>query len=46
VRDAAFTPPKILQQLAEIRHFNLFVTTAFDTLPSGSTNFAPVRACA
>jgi hypothetical protein len=32
VRDAAFTPPKVLRQLAEISHFNLFVTTAFDGL--------------
>jgi hypothetical protein len=32
VREAAFAPPKILNQLAEIRHFNLFVTTAFDPL--------------
>ena len=31
-RKPTFTPPKVLRQLAEIRHFNLFVTTAFDPL--------------
>jgi TIR domain/SIR2-like domain len=38
VRDAAFTPPKVLRQLAEIRHFNLFVTTAFDPLLEAAIN--------
>src|SRR6516164_7403944 len=32
VREANLAPPKVLRQLAEIRHFNLFVTTAFDPL--------------
>jgi hypothetical protein len=38
VRDAALTPPKVLRQLAEIRHFNLFVTTAFDPLLEAAIN--------
>ena len=38
VREAAFTPPKVLRQLAEIRHFNLFVTTAFDPLLEAAIN--------
>jgi hypothetical protein len=38
VRDAAFSPPKVLRQLAEIRHFNLFVTTAFDPLLENAIN--------
>ena len=39
VREAAFTPPKVLRQLAEIRHFNLFVTTAFDQLLEAAINY-------
>jgi hypothetical protein len=38
VRDAAFTPPKVLRQLGEIRHFNLFVTTSFDNLLETAIN--------
>jgi hypothetical protein len=38
VREAAFTPPKVLRQLAEIRQFNLFVTTAFDPLLEAAIN--------
>jgi hypothetical protein len=38
VREAAFTPPKILRQLAEIGQFNLFVTTAFDPLLEAAIN--------
>jgi hypothetical protein len=38
VREAGFTPPKVLQQLAEIYHFNLFVTTAFDPLLETAIN--------
>jgi hypothetical protein len=38
VREAAFTPPKVLRQLAEISHFNLFVTTAFDGLLEAAIN--------
>jgi hypothetical protein len=38
VREAAFTPPKILRRLAEIRQFNLFVTTAFDPLLEAAIN--------
>jgi hypothetical protein len=40
VHEAAFTPPKVLRQLAEIRHFNLFVTTAFDPLLETAINEA------
>ena len=32
VQEAHLTPPPTLKQLAEIRHFNLFVTTGFDSL--------------
>jgi TIR domain/SIR2-like domain len=32
VQAANFDPPNVLRQLAEIRDFNLFVTTAFDPL--------------
>jgi hypothetical protein len=38
VREAAFTPPKILRQLAEIGQFSLFVTTAFDPLLEAAIN--------
>src|SRR6516225_1746762 len=38
VQDAAFTTPKVLRQLAEIRQFNLFVTTAFDPLLETAIN--------
>jgi hypothetical protein len=38
VQEAAFTPPKMLLQLAEIRQFNLFVTTAFDPLLETAIN--------
>lgn len=32
VQEAQLAPPLMLKQLAEIRHFNLFVTTGFDSL--------------
>jgi hypothetical protein len=32
VQEAQLVPPLMLKQLAEIRHFNLFVTTGFDSL--------------
>jgi hypothetical protein len=32
VQEMELAPPPMLKQLAEIRHFNLFVTTGFDTL--------------
>jgi hypothetical protein len=32
VQEAHLAPPPMLKQLAEIRHFNLFVTTGFDSL--------------
>jgi len=32
VQEANLAPPPMLKQLAEIRHFNLFVTTGFDSL--------------
>jgi hypothetical protein len=32
LQEARLAPPELLKQLAEIRHFNLFVTTAFDPL--------------
>jgi hypothetical protein len=32
VQEARLAPPLMLKQLAEIRHFNLFVTTGFDSL--------------
>jgi hypothetical protein len=38
VREATFAPPKVLRQLAEIRHFNLFVTTAFDHVLEAAIN--------
>jgi hypothetical protein len=38
VEKAAFEPPEVLRQLAEIRHFNLFVTTAFDPLLESAIN--------
>src|SRR5215472_11587296 len=38
VQEAAFTPPKVLRQLAEISHFNLFVTTTFDPLLEAAIN--------
>jgi hypothetical protein len=40
VQEAAFTPPKVLRQLAEIRQFNLYVTTAFDPLLEAAINDA------
>src|SRR6516165_7442571 len=40
VQEAALTPPKMLRQLAEIRQFNLFVTTAFDPLLETAINDA------
>jgi hypothetical protein len=38
VRSARLMPPKVLRQLAEIRHFNLFVTTSFDNLLETAIN--------
>ena len=38
VQEARFEPPKVLRQLAEISHFNLFVTTAFDPLLETAIN--------
>ena len=38
VQEAAFAPPKVLRQLAEIRQFNLYVTTAFDSLLETAIN--------
>jgi hypothetical protein len=38
VQEAAFPPSKVLRQLAEIRQFNLFVTTAFDSLLETAIN--------
>jgi TIR domain-containing protein/SIR2-like protein len=38
LKEAVFVPPKALVQLAEIRHFNLFVTTAFDSLLETAIN--------
>ena len=38
VREASFTPPKMLRQLAGIRQFNLYVTTAFDPLLEAAIN--------
>jgi hypothetical protein len=35
---AQFIPPPALRRLAQIRHFNLFVTTAFDTLLETAIN--------
>jgi len=32
VQDAKLSPPQVLKRLAEIRDFNLFVTTGFDSL--------------
>jgi hypothetical protein len=32
LKEAAISPPKPLRKLAQIRHFNLFVTTTFDSL--------------
>ncbi len=46
LRDATFAPPKALVQLAEITHFKLFVTTAFDSLLESAINqvrFAGVK---
>jgi hypothetical protein len=40
VQEAAFTPPKVLRQLAEIPQFNLYVTTAFDPLLEAAINDA------
>jgi hypothetical protein len=37
-RDANFTPPKALRQLAQITDFDLFVTTTFDTLLEQAVN--------
>jgi hypothetical protein len=38
VQEAALTPPKVLRQLAEISHFNLFVTATFDPLLEAAIN--------
>jgi hypothetical protein len=38
VHEADFTPPKVLRQLAEIGQFNLYVTTAFDSLLETAIN--------
>ncbi len=38
VQKAQFEPPKVLRQLAEIRQFNLFVTTGFDPLLENAIN--------
>jgi hypothetical protein len=38
VQEADFTTPKVLRQLAEIRQFNLFVTTGFDSLLETAVN--------
>lgn len=38
VQEANLAPPKVLRQLAEIRPFNLFVTTAFDPLLEAAIN--------
>jgi len=38
LRQAKFTPPAPLQQLAEITDFTLFVTTTFDTLLADALN--------
>jgi hypothetical protein len=38
VQEAHFEPPHVLCRLAEIRHFNLFVTTAFDPLLENAIN--------
>jgi hypothetical protein len=38
VQEAPLTPPRVLRQLAEIRHFNLYVTTAFDPLLEAAIN--------
>jgi hypothetical protein len=40
LRDAAFTPPRALQQLAAIADFDLFVTTTFDPLLEDAINQA------
>ena len=38
VQEAPLTPPRVLRQLAEIRHFNVYVTTAFDPLLETAIN--------
>lgn len=40
VQDALLAPPLVLKRLAEIRHFNLFVTTGFDSLLETAINEA------
>jgi hypothetical protein len=40
VLEAPLTPPQVLRQLAEIRQFNLFVTTAFDPMLETAINDA------
>jgi hypothetical protein len=40
VQEAQFAPPPMLKQLAEIRQFNLFVTTGFDSLLETALNEA------
>jgi hypothetical protein len=40
VLEAPLTPPQVLRQLAEIRQFNLFVTTAFDSMLETAINDA------
>src|SRR5215469_3178235 len=40
VQGGDLTAPKVLRQLAEIRQFNLFVTTAFDSLLQTAINEA------
>jgi len=37
-REASFAPPKTLRQLAQITHFDLFVTTTFDPLLEQAVN--------
>ena len=38
LRDASFTPPRALAQLAQITDFNLYVSTTFDTLLEQAIN--------
>jgi hypothetical protein len=38
VRSVRLAPPQVLRQLAEIRQFNLYVTTAFDPLLEAAIN--------
>ena len=38
LREAAFAPPRALQKLAAISHFDLFVTTTFDSLLEQALN--------